>query len=473
MDKYEFRQGPERATVVAKVIVLVIALVIPLVIPQVAAGQGFPFGPKKPQRPDTVLVIYAGTLLQEAGQAALTEQTVIVRNDRIDSVQSGYLDIDEIDTGDAITELLDLREQFVMAGLFDAHVHLSRATGSFSSGFGGINSYPEPGEATVNAVIAARLNLAAGFTALRDLGSDSQSVFAVRDAIASGNMIGPTILASGPSISVTAGHGDESTGFDPDERAEAGVCDGADDCRTLVRHLEKNGSDLIKFKATGGFSSNTGLLQHMTATEMQAIVFAAHRRGIKVTVHAYDPDAIIDALEAGADSIEHGFLISDAGLKLMKQNGAMLVPTLTVAEPPSIAKRFMGGREPRSVTLRNDARAFERAYEQGVKIAFGTDCGIYPHGRNADELVRMVELGMSPADALRSATVVAAELFAVEGLTGTVEPGSSADIIALQGNPLVDISALRDVGWVIKAGRVAKKNGAMLAPLDYSLPQEY
>ena len=411
--------------------------------------------------------------MPEAGEPPLREQTVVVRNDRIASIAAGYLTADKLETGDALVEVVDLREQFVMSGLFDSHVHLSRATGTYSAGFGGVNSYPPTGVATVNAVVAARLNLAAGFTALRDLGSDQESVFAVRDAINTGHMVGPTIIGSGASISVTAGHGDESVTQDPDERAAAGVCDGADECRTLVRHLEKNGSDLIKFKATGGFSSNTGLLQHMTAVEMRTIVETAHRRGIKATVHAYDPIAIEEAVEAGVDSIEHGFLVSDKGLRMMKKNGTMLVPTLSVAEPPSIAKRFLGSRESKSVTMRNDARGFERAYERGVKIAFGTDCGIYPHGRNADELVRMVELGMTPGDALRSATVVAAELFAVDGLTGTITRESKADIIAVDGNPLDDITVMRAVPWVIKNGRVAKRNGAMQAPLDYSLPQEY
>ncbi|MBT8421592.1 MAG: amidohydrolase family protein, partial [Gammaproteobacteria bacterium] len=421
-----------------RIIVWLVALVV--APHQSVYAQGFPFGPKQPERPDTVLVIHAGTLLQEAGKPPLREQTVVVRNERIERITEGFADPGTLDTGDAVVEVIDLRAQFVMPGLFDSHVHLSRATGSYSPGFAGVNSYPPTGIATVNAVIAARLNLAAGFTAVRDLGSDPQSVFAVRDAIDKGQLVGPTIIGSGASISVTGGHGDESGSSDPDERAAAGVCDGADDCRTLVRHLEKTGSDLIKFKATGGFSSNTGLLQHMTADEMTAIVQTAHRRGIKATVHAYDADAILDAVEAGVDSVEHGYLVSDEGLRLMKKNGTVLVPTLTVAEPPSIAKRFLGKREPKSVTLRNESRAFERAYEKGVKIAFGTDCGIYPHGRNADELLRMVELGMTPEDALRSATVVAAELFGVDGLTGTVTPGSRADIIAVTGSPLDDIS---------------------------------
>ena len=450
-------------------------LALLLVLPglALAASHGMPFGPKPPKRPDTVLIIHAGTLLIEAGEPPLSDHTVLVRNDTVAEIVPGFADPAALDTGDALVEVLDLRDSFVMPGLFDSHVHLSRATGSYQSGFASTNSYPPVGEAAVNAVVAARLNLGAGFTAVRDLGSDPESVFAVRDAINKGHLVGPTILASGASISVTAGHGDDAANSYPDERARAGVCDGPDECRTLVRHLEKTGSDLIKFKATGGFSSNTGLLQHMTPAEMRAIVDAAHLRGIRVTVHAYDPGAILDAIEAGVDSIEHGYLVSDEGLRAMKKSGVVLVPTVTVAEPPSIAKRFLGGREPASVTMRNEARALERAYEQGVSIAFGTDCGIYPHGENADEMLRMVELGMTEADVLRSATVVAAEMFGIDRRNGRIAAGDRADIIAVAGNPLDDIAAMKRVNWVIKDGRVAKRAGVIQPALDYSLPQKY
>jgi imidazolonepropionase-like amidohydrolase len=452
---------------------LVAMLLLVAVVPMLASAQSFPFGLRKAIKPDTVLLVYAGTLLAVPGDAPLSAQSVVIRNDSVAEIHDGYIDVDSIEAGEAQVKVIDLRDHFVMPGMFDAHVHLSTATGSFQIGVPGINSHPAVADASVNALINARLNLAAGFTALRDLGSDPHSVFAVRNAINAGHFIGPTIIASGASISVTAGHGDDAVSSDPDERARAGVCDGPDECRTLTRHLEKTGSDLIKFKATGGFSSNTGLLQHMSIEEMRAIVDAAHMRNIKVTVHAYDSAAIIDAVEAGVDSVEHGFLISDAGLKLMRRKGVVLVPTLTVAAPPSFVKRFLGGREAASVTMRNRERAFERAYAQSVDIAFGTDVGIYPHGRNADELERMVELGMSPADALRSATVVAAKLFGVEGLTGTVAVGSRADIIAVAGNPLKSISVMQDVPWVIKSGQVVKQAGAMETLLDYSLPQRY
>lgn len=450
-----------------------VVLVVSLLVYANVSGQGFPFGPKKPKRPDTVLIIHAGILLADPNAEPLRRHTVIVRNAKVAEVRAGFVAQDAIDAEGAQLEFLDLSDHFVMPGMFDSHVHLSRATGTYQQGLPTINQQIPVAEATVNTLINARLNLAAGFTAVRDLGSDPESVFAVRDAINAGALIGPTILASGPSISVTAGHGDDASSSYPDERARAGVCDGADECRMLVRHSEKTGADLIKFKATGGFSSNTGLLPHMSAAEMEAIVTAAHMRDIKVTSHAYDPAAIAAALDADVDSIEHGYLVSDDNLRVMKKQGVFLVPTLVVAEPPSMVRRFMGKGEPSSVRIRREAQAFERAYAQGIKIAFGTDAGIYPHGSNADELVRMAELGMAQSDVIRSATVVAAELFGVDGLTGSIEVDADADIIAIRGNPIDDIALLGDVDYVIKAGQVAKRAGLMQLPLDYSLPQKY
>ncbi len=436
-------------------------------------AQGFPFGPKKLKRPDTLLIIHAGQLLAVPGEASLAEHTVIVRKDKIAEIRPGYVSADAIDSNEAKIEVLDLRQYFVMPGLMDAHVHLARATGSYQGSFASVSSTPAIGAATVNALINAQLNLNAGFTTIRDLGSDPESVFAVRDAIKAGKFTGPTIIASGPSVGVTAGHGDGTENNDLDAKAKAGICDGADECRTLARHLQKAGADLIKIKITGGFSSNSGLRQHMNADEMSAIITAAHQRGIKVTAHAYEANAIAEAIVAGVDSIEHGYLLDEKTLKLMKANEVFFIPTLTVAQPPSMVKRFLRGREPISVTLRDANKAFETAYQLGVKIAFGTDCGIYPHGENADELAEMVRLGMSPVDAIRSATIVAAELFEIDNTTGTIEVGTTADIIAVLADPRTKIETLKEVPFVIKAGQVAKRDGEQQLSLDYSLEHKY
>jgi imidazolonepropionase-like amidohydrolase len=423
---------------------------------------------------DKYTLVHAGTLLAEPGRPPLTQRTIVIRNDEVLSIEKGYLSPGEVDVPDAVTaDIIDLRDRFVLPGLIDSHVHLRYATGAFviREGFGPRTE--NRADSTVNALIAARLTLAAGFTAVRDLGSDDQSVFAVRDAINAGNVLGPTILAAGPSVSVTAGHGDKTRTADPDARASAGVCDGVDDCRRLTRHLEKIGADLIKIKITGGFSSQTGLDQHMQPEEMQAIVSAAHQRDMKVTAHGYTPQAIKDAIRAGIDSIEHGFLLDDEGIRMMKAAGTTLVPTLTIARPPAIAMRFIPkGEVPSSIRIRDEAAAFERAYRAGVKIAFGTDCGVYPHGENADEFLTMVEKGMSPMDAIRSATIVAAELLGLKN-AGVIAPGKRADIIAVDGDPLADISELGAVEFVMKDGRVAKQNGQVVTAIRYDLEHRY
>ncbi|HHQ14570.1 MAG TPA: amidohydrolase family protein, partial [Chromatiales bacterium] len=204
-----------------------------------------------------------------------------------------------------------------------------------------------------------------------------------------------------------------------------------------------------------------------------AIVHAAHQRGLKVAAHAYTAPAIIDAVEAGVDSIEHGYLVDDAGLRLMKKAGVFLVPTLTIARPPSSVIRRLGEqRALGAVRLRDEAAAFERAYHSGVRIAFGTDSGIYPHGRNADEFLVMVEKGMSTQDAIRSATTVAAELLSLDD-AGHLRPGDRADLIAVSGDPLDDISRLQDVEFVMKNGHIAKRDGEVTTAIDYRLEQSY
>ncbi|MDP6437966.1 MAG: amidohydrolase family protein [Gammaproteobacteria bacterium] len=429
-----------------------------------AWSQGMPFGDRKIKKPESLLIIHAGRLLAVPGEAPLAEQSIVVRNDRIEAVVDGYIGTDDVEPGRATPEIVDLSDKFVLPGLMDSHVHLNRATGAYQEN-AIANAAPDKGPATVNTMVNIRLTLNAGFTAVRDLGSDNESVYAVRDAIDKGAMLGPTILASGPSIGVTSSHGSSRPG--------AAVCDGVDGCRRLTRQLEKAGADLIKIKVSGGFSTNTGFGQHMTRDEMVAIVKAAHMRGIIVTAHAYAPESVIDAVNAGVDCIEHGHLADEAGLKLMREKGVFLVPTVTVAEPPSFVQGFLGGRKAISVTIRDEYQSFENAYKMGVKVAFGTDAGVYPHGKNADEFMTMVKLGMTPADAIRAATVVAAELFALEGLTGTIESGSRADIIAVNSDPLSDIGALKDVDFVLKSGQVAKRNGAMQVPLDYGLEHSY
>jgi imidazolonepropionase-like amidohydrolase len=424
---------------------------------------------------NTWTLIHAGTLIATPGATPSKRQTLVVRNDRIERIVPGFLTVAEAGLDGTAVEVVDLGDHYVLPGLMDAHVHLARATGAFRGPQVGRGMQSEPpGRAAVNALINARLSLAAGFTALRDVGSEDQGVFAVRDAIDKGYVLGPTIVAAGPIVSVTGGHGDSGeAGASPAERARHGVCDGEDECRRQVRHHRKMGADLIKISATGGFSDQTGLDQQMTFAEMKTIVDAARLLGMKVAAHAYAADAIREAVRAGVSSIEHGYLLDDEGIRLMKANGTFLVPTLTIAEPPSIARRFMGPGEAPSVTLRNQHAAFERAYKAGVRIALGTDCGIYPHGRNADEFTEMVRLGMSTGDALRAATVEAADLLGIGADTGSLAPGKRADIIAVSDDPLARIEALRAVDFVMKSGRVAKRDGRMSEEMRFDLEHRY
>jgi len=420
------------------------------------------------KKPDHFFLIHAGTLLAMPGENPQKEMTVVVRNERIDRIVAGFMAADALgDAADAQVEVIDLSDRFVLPGLMDAHVHLrqepSRSRGRKERGD---RLEPTPAQMAVNAMVFARRNLAAGFTSLRDVGSNDQSVFAVRDAINQGRMIGPRILVSGSSVAVTGGHGDsipmDSTGS-PSARLADGTCDGPYECRRAVRYQYKLGADLIKFTSTGGFGSNTGLDPQLHFDEMQAIIETAHLLGMKATTHAYSAVAIKDAVRAGVDSIEHGFLLDDEAITMMKKNGVFLVPTISASYPPPM----FNIPDPPSVKLRNEHAAFERAYAAGVKIAFGTDVGTFKHGTSAKEFEMMVGFGMSEMDAIHSATVSTAELFGIAAEAGTLEPGKLADIIAVTNDPLADISILRDIDFVMKSGAIAKRDGRMTEPFTY------
>jgi imidazolonepropionase-like amidohydrolase len=403
-------------------------------------------------------VIHAGSLLAIPGEQPMRRVTVLIRDGRIERVTPGFLSPQELGAPGATVR--DLSERFVLPGLMDAHVHLIAQPSVFvrAARSGGVSMTRS--DFTAHATLHAQRSLAAGFTTLRDVGSNDESVFAVRDAIKRGDIPGPSLLVAGPVISATGGHGDRGVGatgtLDPDVRLREAVCDGPDECTRTVRHLKKIGADLVKFTATGGFMSGTGTEQQYDAEEMQAIIDTAHQRGMKVAVHAYGAAAIRVAVAAGADSIEHGWLLDDEGIRTMLQTGAYLVPTLLISQPSAWARMAGTGG---AAKLRDDARAFEKAYAAGVNIAFGTDVGIFDHGQNALEFEAMIELGMSESDAIRSATVNTAGLFGISDEVGTLEAGKRADLIAVKGDPLADITALYAVDFVMKSGRVVKIDG--------------
>ena len=453
---------------------LLLNLFAAVALVQPAAAQSSPGGPPQ-AKPDHYVLVHAGTLLAVPGKAPQSQMTIVIKNDRIAGISKGFVAADAAGApAGSEVEIVDLSGKFVLPGLMDAHVHLfhepsfGRHRTERGDRYPPVENVPGNGaEGAVNAVIYARRSLNAGFTTLRDVGSDDQSVYAVRNAINAGRMLGPRILVSGSALAVTGGHGDslplDETG-NPQARLRDGTCDGPMECREAVRFAYKLGADVIKFTATGGFSDNTGTEPQLFPDEIEAIVSTAHILGLKVAVHAYSPISIKDSVRAGVDSIEHGFLLDDEGIRMMKKAGTFLVPTLSASYPPPIFKV----PNPESVQIRNQYKAFERAYAAGVKIAFGTDAGTFTHGDNAKEFELMVKFGMQPMDAIRCATVATADLFGITADAGTLEAGKLADFIAVKSNPLDNISALREIDFVMKSGRIAKQDGRMTEPFTYA-----
>jgi imidazolonepropionase-like amidohydrolase len=413
-----------------------------------------------------VAIIHAGQLIAEPGRPAASEQSIVVRDGVIESIQAGYIDAASIDVGaDDTVTVHDLRDHFVLPGLIDSHVHIT----SENNPKGRLQrvEMSDPDRAMLGAGFA-RKTLMAGFTTVRDVGAvGGDAVFALRDAIARGDVDGPRLFASGSTISVTGGHGDGTQGYRDDVARlfhSTGVCDGVGDCRQAVREQVRRGADHIKLTATAGVLSNTaaGLEQQFFEDELKAIMDSAHAMGRKVTAHAHGVQGINAALRAGVDSIEHGTFLDNESIRLFKRNGAYLVPTVLAgvtvgawAEdpesfllPPQRAKALAVG--PRMI------EAVRRAHEGGVKIAFGTDSGVSRHGDNAREFSLLVEAGMTPTEAIRSATVVAAEHLGQFEKFGSIASGKYADIIAVDGDPAADVTELEDVDFVMKEGVVYK-----------------
>lgn len=414
-------------------------------------GLGFPAAAD-------ITLIHAGELLAVPGQSPSSRQTIVVENNEIIEIVSGFANAADFD-GDVT--VIDLSDKFVLPGLMDMHVHLQGELGP-NNDRDALKMSDQLMQ--MRSIYFAMNTLRAGFTTVRDVGSSSQEMYAMRDAIKNGWIDGPRIIAAG-GVGITGGHADIS-GVSPDLMemfTSPNVCDGPYDCRRAARNVIKYGADLIKITSTGGVMTDraTGTGQQMEMDELKEVVLAAARMGRKVASHAHHEDGIVAALEAGVASIEHGSYTGPRAIKLFKETGAYLVPTLlagkTVATLAVEADFMSDAVKEKAIRVGNDmAGSFEKAHKAGVNIAYGTDSGISPHGTNAQEAVLMVEAGMSEMDVIVSATINAADLIDMSDSIGTIEAGKFADIIAVNASPLENIDELLDVDFVMKGGKIYK-----------------
>ncbi|WP_447762975.1 amidohydrolase family protein [Sphingopyxis panaciterrae] len=398
-------------------------------------------------------VIYAGHVITDADKPAQGPATVIVTDDRITSIAAGRAE------APAGAEVVDLGDKTLLPGLIDLHVHL---TGDPGGDYRADAVDPTEWGVVVGAKNAA-ITLRAGFTTVREAGSAQYTAFSLRRGTANGFIEGPRIIAAGPPLSIIGGHGDV-TGFREDVHAvldQGYTCTGPLECAEKVRKASRAGADVIKITATGGVLSQQGrgLEGHFTSAELQSISDTAHSLGLKVMAHAHGAGGIKAAAAAGIDSIEHGTFADDDALKVMKAKGTYLVPTLMAFEgvreglgkgiyTPTVETKIR-------MTLGEVGKAVGRAKTLGVPIAFGTDAGVFEHGRNGGEFALLVKAGLTPREALASATSVAARVLSMESEIGRIAPGMSADMIAVSGDPLSDVTTLEKVDWVMARGRIA------------------
>jgi imidazolonepropionase-like amidohydrolase len=411
------------------------------------------------QTTDVVTVIHAGKLLDKPGNPPRGPSTLIIRNGKIAQLLSGH------QPGPAGATLIDLKDKFVLPGLIDSHVHLDSDAGGNAALIEAVTD--SPARAAYRAAGNAKKTLMAGFTTVRNMGDGTGATLALRDAVAVGELPGPRIIDAGRSISTTSGHMDATLSVSEDLHASIGqenLCDGVESCRQAIRKQVRRGVDVIKIATTGGVNSRigAGLGRQLFDDEVKALVDTAHLYGKKVAVHAHGDDGVNIALAAGADSIEHGTMLTDESIKLFKAAGAYYVPTLSTvngylerlaanpnAYPPDVLAKVQW-------RIGVTGKSLAKAYPAGVKIAFGTDAGVSKHGRNADEFELMVKHGMPASAAIQAATMNAATLLGVEKEVGSLEPGKAADVIAVAGDPITDITTLKSVRFVMKDGRVFK-----------------
>ena len=407
-------------------------------------------------KPPVDVAVKAGRVLDVRNGKYAASQIIWIEDGRIKEVGEAGAEAAKLPKG---TRVIDLSQDTVLPGLIDCHTHL---TGSpWTLGAARLRM-SVPREALLGAR-NARVTLEAGFTTVRNVGASGYSDIALRDAINAGDVPGPRMLASGPPLSITGGHADENFLAPQFEATADGVADGEDAVIHKVREDIKYGADVIKFMATGGVLSegDNPALEQYSPEEMRAIVETAHGLGRKVAAHAHGALGIKNAVLAGVDSIEHGSYINEEDIQLMKQHGTYLVPTLYLMDWFMENYKALGlseGVVAKAKQVMPAAREnVERAFKEGVKVAFGTDAAVYPHGLNAHEFPVMVSLGLTNLHAIQAATVNAADLLGWQDKVGTLEAGKFGDLIAVQGDPLADTSTLEHVTFVMKGGEVVKQ----------------
>jgi imidazolonepropionase-like amidohydrolase len=419
-----------------------------------AAASASDRGPTPPT------AIHCGHLLDTQAGKLLGETTVLVRAKRIESVVSGG------QAAAGSTEI-DLSNETCLPGLIDSHTHLTDQTSP--------TAYDDQfrwnlADYAVRSTVYARRTLLAGFTTVRNVGDHANESVALRNAINAGIIEGPRIFTAGIPIGSSGGHADRTNGYRSDLAGDPGVVQGminsADDAVKAVRLHYKSGDDLIKIMPSGGVldESVSGDNPQLTLDEIRAIVATAHDYGFTVAAHAHGAEAIRRAVVGGVDSIEHGTFMNDEDMRLMKEHGTWYVPTIIAGEFVTTKAKVPGYYPPQVAEKAAAIGPFilgtaGRAYKAGVKIAFGTDASVYPHGQNAHELELMVQAGMPPMFTLQAATMHGAQLLKREKDLGSLSAGKVADIVAVPGNPLDDISLMRRVSFVMKDGVVYKRNG--------------
>jgi imidazolonepropionase-like amidohydrolase len=403
-------------------------------------------------------IIHAGRLIDGKSGKLKTEMSIVVDDGRIAKVASGFLEPGEGDT------VINLKDRTVLPGLMDMHTHLQsqHSKESYSERF-----FMDQADYALRASVHARTTLMAGFTTVRDLGDNGVTTIALRKAIEKGWIPGPRIFTSGKSLATTGGHADPTNSLRGEWRRDPGPLEGVinspEEARKAVRQRYKDGADLIKLTATGGVLSlaASGQNPQFTDEELQAIVSTARDYNMIVAVHAHGAEGMKRAILAGVDSVEHGTFMTDEIISLMKQKGTWWIPTNLagewVAEKAKEPGYFPEIVRPKAAAIGPEIRrTFAKAYAAGVKIAFGTDTGVSPHGQNAREFELMVAGGMPEMEAIQAATMQAARLLKIDDRLGSIEAEKLADIVAVEGNPLDDIRAMHKVIFVMKEGQVFK-----------------